>query len=636
MVEPDRQRTLPLWGKMLVTFIVIALAAELGRLLSVQHLFATFWPPAGFLIAMLLISPRRDWPAIIFAGVSANVAHDLSHDRALTLSLGFATANVIESVLGSMLVSGFVGMRPRLETLRQNLAFTLLAGIVAPVFGAIVGTMTVVLHQPATDIFTTWYTWFISDALGVILVGSIVLAGVGQWDAYRDDPNASVRKILRPILLSALVSIPFSVLSYIVLAPLGGGTPWKFLTSPGMLACGVIGGPVGAALGFVMITVAGLVGMIGIVGAQPTITTQAAVQVFQAQAFFVVWGVCAMTLAGVVTENRIHIKDARDAAERFQMLFDSMKEGVAHSRIVKDVEGQPVDWKILRANASYTRVTGISNPAGKRISELAPGLLKSNPEMLETFAEVAETGEYRAIETYVTRLGRVMNVSVTSPAKGEFLAVIEDSTERVAAEAALEKSNARLERMVYNVAEAMGSVVEARDMYTQGHQIRVAMLVRLIGAEMGLSADELDELAMAALLHDIGKLRVPAEILNKPGKLSEAEMSLVQEHPTQGYETLLHIDFRWRIADIVHQHHERLDGSGYPQGLVGDEILMASRILAAADVIEAIASHRPYRPALSVEAGVAEIVSHPEKYDAAVAAACQRLLDQGAIDFGHA
>jgi putative nucleotidyltransferase with HDIG domain len=632
----NHSRTIPLWAKMLVTFVGLAIAAEAGNLLSLQHSFSTVWPPAGLLVAMLLISERRDWPGLIGAALAANFASDLFHDRQLVASLGFATSNSVEAILGALLVSGSVGMRPRLETLRQNLAFTLLGGVVAPLFGALMGMVVVVLLNPGSDPFTVWYTWFIGDALGVILIGSMVLSAVGRFDEWREGGGErSVRNRLRPLFVSLIIAIPFSVISYLVLSPLGGGTPWKFLTSPGMLACGLVGSPVGAALGFFLIATSGMVGMVRAVGASETMSAATAVQVFQAQAFFVVWGVCVMALSGVIAENRRHISEAQDAAERFKMLFDSMREGVAHSRIVRDSEGQPVDWVVMRANAAYSKVTGIPSPIGRRISELMPSLLASNPEMLETFAAVAESGTHRTVDSYVAQLDRVVSVSVTSPARGEFLSVIEDSTERIEAERALEKSNSQLEKMVYDVAAAMGSVVEARDLYTQGHQIRVATLARLIGAEMGLAADALDELAMAALLHDIGKLRVPAEILNKPGKLSVAEMMLVQEHPAQGYETLRHIDFRWRIADIVLQHHERLDGSGYPSGLRGERILLAARILAAADVIEAIASHRPYRPALSVEAGVAEIVAHPELYDADVAAACQRLLDSGAIDFSR-
>ena len=186
-----------------------------------------------------------------------------------------------------------------------------------------------------------------------------------------------------------------------------------------------------------------------------------------------------------------------------------------------------------------------------------------------------------------------------------------------------------MEKMVHDVAEAMGSVVEARDAYTQGHQVRVAGLALKIAREMGLSETMFDEISLAGLLHDIGKLRVPAEILTKPGTLSTAEMSLIREHPAQGYEILRHIDFPWPVAEVVRQHHERCDGSGYPAGLHGEEIMLSARILAVADVVEAMASHRPYRPALGLAKAIEEIASYPERYDPDVLAACKRLYERG-------
>ncbi len=148
---------------------------------------------------------------------------------------------------------------------------------------------------------------------------------------------------------------------------------------------------------------------------------------------------------------------------------------------------------------------------------------------------------------------------------------------------------------------------------------------------MGLTDDALNEISMAGLLHDIGKLRIPAEILTKPGVLSVAESALIREHPDQGFEILSHIEFPWPVAEIARQHHERLDGSGYPRGLSGAEIMLPARILAVADVVEAMASHRPYRPAVGLDQAIEEISSHPEQYDSQVVAACVRLYDRGAI-----
>jgi PAS domain S-box-containing protein/putative nucleotidyltransferase with HDIG domain len=194
-------------------------------------------------------------------------------------------------------------------------------------------------------------------------------------------------------------------------------------------------------------------------------------------------------------------------------------------------------------------------------------------------------------------------------------------------------TNRRLETIVREVTETMGHVVEARDPYTQGHQVRVATICKLLAKEMGLPDSDIEGIAVAALVHDIGKLAVPSEILTKPGKLSETEFALIKEHPQTGFEILGHIDFGWPVAEIALEHHERMDGTGYPNGMVGDEILPAARIMAVADVIEAMASHRPYRAALGLDAAVAEVVGHPEKFDSQVIAACVRLHEAGTLLF---
>jgi putative nucleotidyltransferase with HDIG domain len=195
----------------------------------------------------------------------------------------------------------------------------------------------------------------------------------------------------------------------------------------------------------------------------------------------------------------------------------------------------------------------------------------------------------------------------------------------------LQASKDRLELLVEEVVGTLGKVVETRDPYTQGHEMGVARVSRLIAEGMGLSEDEVRVIEMGALVHDIGKLSVPAEILSKPGSLSDAEFRLIKGHAQAGYDILKDIDFGSPIAEIALQHHERMDGSGYPNHLYADEILMASRIVAVADVIEAMSSHRPYRPALSLEAAMAEIHDHPEKYDEKVRSVCLGLFKTGQL-----
>ncbi len=171
--------------------------------------------------------------------------------------------------------------------------------------------------------------------------------------------------------------------------------------------------------------------------------------------------------------------------------------------------------------------------------------------------------------------------------------------------------------------------LESKDPYTSGHQQRVAALARSIAQEMGLSGNQVDGLRMAANVHDLGKIAVPAEILSKPTKLNDIEFDLIKIHPQTGYDILKDIDFPWPLAQIVLQHHERINGSGYPQGLKGEEILLESRILAVADVVEAIASHRPYRPAYEIDVALDEISKNRSiLYDPEVVDACLRLFKE--------
>lgn len=166
---------------------------------------------------------------------------------------------------------------------------------------------------------------------------------------------------------------------------------------------------------------------------------------------------------------------------------------------------------------------------------------------------------------------------------------------------------AQLQEMFDATVGGMALMAESRDPYTAGHQHRVAQYACDIGLHMGLPKDQIEAIRISGLLHDIGKIRVPVSLLNRPGKLLKAEWELLKMHPLIGYKILKNIPFPWPIADIVYQHHERIDGSGYPRGLTGKDILIEAKIMAVADVMEAISSHRPYRPALPIESALNEI-----------------------------
>jgi HD-GYP domain-containing protein (c-di-GMP phosphodiesterase class II) len=173
----------------------------------------------------------------------------------------------------------------------------------------------------------------------------------------------------------------------------------------------------------------------------------------------------------------------------------------------------------------------------------------------------------------------------------------------------------------------MVSAVEARDPYTAGHQTRSANLAHGIATEMGLPQEKIEGIRIAGSIHDIGNLSIPAEILSKPSKLTNIEFSLIKEHTMKGYEILKDVEFPWPLAEIVYQHHERMDGSGYPRNLKGDDIMIEARILSVADVVEAMASHRPYRASLGIHAALDEIEKNRGiLYDMNVVDACLRLF----------
>jgi PAS domain S-box-containing protein/putative nucleotidyltransferase with HDIG domain len=209
-----------------------------------------------------------------------------------------------------------------------------------------------------------------------------------------------------------------------------------------------------------------------------------------------------------------------------------------------------------------------------------------------------------------------------------------DITARKQAEEKLEKSYESLKKTLNDAIDTMAKIVETRDPYTAGHQQKVADLAIAIAREMKLEDTRIDQLRMAAVIHDIGKMYVPSDILSKPGKLSNNEFALIKTHPQGGYDIVKGMDFPCSVAQAILQHHERLDGSGYPKSLKGEDIILEAKILAVADVIEAMASHRPYRPALGIDKALEEISKNKGKlYDPDVVDACLELFKSGRFEF---
>jgi putative nucleotidyltransferase with HDIG domain len=210
----------------------------------------------------------------------------------------------------------------------------------------------------------------------------------------------------------------------------------------------------------------------------------------------------------------------------------------------------------------------------------------------------------------------------------------DEITKRIRTENKLKRGLARLNKNVEKTISAIAAVTEIRDPFTAGHQKRVTRLACAIAEEMGLAKGRHDRLRLAAMVHDVGKVNIPTEILIKPDRLSEPEFNIIEAHPQTGHDILQGIDFSRPIANIVLQHHELLDGSGYPQRLAGDKILLEARILTVADVVEAMTSQRPYRPAHALEGALKEIVNKKGVlYDPVVVDACLRVFHERGFAF---
>ena len=253
--------------------------------------------------------------------------------------------------------------------------------------------------------------------------------------------------------------------------------------------------------------------------------------------------------------------------------------------------------------------------------------------------ELMAKGELTFESTHAREGKPPMQVEVHSRVVGSngrklIITSVRDITERKQTEAELKEASGKLQRAMEGTIHAMAITGEIRDPYTAGHQQRVAKLACAIAQEMGLPEDQIEGIRIAGILHDIGKIYVPGEILSKPGQLRRNELNLIKDHAEVGYDLLKTVEFSWPVAQIVFQHHERIDGSGYPRGLSVDDILIEARIMGVADVIEAMSSHRPYRPALSVEKALLEIIQKKGTlYDPQVVDACLSLFSEKQFKF---
>ncbi len=244
--------------------------------------------------------------------------------------------------------------------------------------------------------------------------------------------------------------------------------------------------------------------------------------------------------------------------------------------------------------------------------------------------------------TYEEIIGRGASDFIQKPVRiSEFIARLkrvlferETLAQRDKAAESLRLNLEKFQRAMDGIIHAISLTVELRDPYTAGHQQRVSDLAAAIARDMGLSADRIYGLRMASNIHDLGKITIPSEILCKPGNLGPLEYELIKNHVQAGYDILKKIEFPWPLAEIILQHHERMDGSGYPHGLQGEEILLEARIFAVADVFETMSSHRPYRPSLGLDRAIDELLQNKGRlYDAVVAETCLNLIIEKRFSF---
>ncbi len=330
-----------------------------------------------------------------------------------------------------------------------------------------------------------------------------------------------------------------------------------------------------------------------------------------------------------ITMRKQAEKTLMDSEEKFKLLFQYAPDGY----YILDTSGNIID-----GNLAADKISGYPHEEMIGSNILKSNLLAKNQVALATKLLLRNaTGHSTGPDEFILNRkdGKTIPVEITTypvNIKGEkrVLGIGRDISLRKKAEAEHQDDLLKLRQAMEGTIRTLAITTEVRDPYTAGHQKRVSDLAYAIANEFQLSNDKMEGIKMAGLIHDIGKIQVPAEILSKPGKLSAIEFSLIKMHSQIGFDILKTIEYPWPIAQIVFQHHERLDGSGYPQGLHGDKIIIEARILAVADVVEAMSSHRPYRPALGIEKALEEISKKKGTlYDPGVVRACINVFEKG-------
>jgi PAS domain S-box-containing protein len=327
-----------------------------------------------------------------------------------------------------------------------------------------------------------------------------------------------------------------------------------------------------------------------------------------------------------INERKRAEEELRKSEENFRLSLDNSPLGVRIATIEADT---------IYANRAILDIYGYDSIDELNKTSVKERYTPQSYAEYEIRKKKRKRGEFVPSEyeiSIVRRNGEIRNIQVYRKeviwnGTKQSQVIYKDITEHKQAEEKLHETLENLRKSIKTTIQVLGTASEARDPYTAGHQQRVALLARIIATEMGLPRDTIEGILMAGSIHDIGRLSVPAEILSKPTKLTNIELSMIKEHSLSGYEMLKNVESPWPLAQIVYQHHERMNGSGYPRNLKGDEILMDARIMAVADVVEAMASHRPYRPALGIDVALNEIEKNRGiLYDDTVVDACLRLF----------
>jgi len=326
-------------------------------------------------------------------------------------------------------------------------------------------------------------------------------------------------------------------------------------------------------------------------------------------------------------------EELQESKSHFQTLFNVMVDPVA----IADGEG-----KILEVTNRVQEVTGFKREEllGKNFLRINIVTAKSKAILMKNLAQRMRGMKIAPYEVEIITKDRkkiaveVNAAKITYMTKPAVMAVFRDLSGRKKAQKELERTLEKLRKALGATIQALALTVEVRDAYTAGHQRQVTNLARAIATEMQLSKRHIDGIRMAGAIHDLGKIGVPVEILNKPAPLADIEFALVKIHSVVGYNILKEMKFPWPVAKIVLQHHERMDGSGYPHGVSGEDILLEARILGVADVVEAMCSHRPYRPALGIDKALEEISKNKGiLYDPQVVDTCLKLFTDKGFKF---